>query len=131
MTTNVKTDSEYLEYESPSVFRDIKNELIDEILLTEKRDVKIDIDSDSVSQVYSNSDIDSEIQKVLSGLDVINCYIQNSIKGFEDSEYKNKRDQILSSLEKIECIIKEIIKFESSINKLTELERIIFPSDKK
>ena len=64
VTTKVEVDSEYFEHEFPSLFKNIKKELVDEMLLTEKEDVKIDFDS--------------EVQKVLSGLDLINCFLQNS-----------------------------------------------------
>ena len=66
MTTKVEADSEYFEHEfSSSLFKDIKQELVDEMLLTEKEDVKIDFDS--------------EVHKVLSGLDLINCFISLKI----------------------------------------------------
>ena len=62
MTTNMKTDLEYFEHDSSSFFKDIKKELVDEILLTENEDMKIDFDS--------------EIQKVFAGLEIINCFIK-------------------------------------------------------
>jgi len=132
MTTKVEADSEYFEHEfSSSLFKDIKQELVDEMLLTEKEDVKIDFDS--------------EVQKVLSGLDLINCFIKNSNKGLEYSEYKTKYEQYLSSLKKIECKLNKIKtdlkysgnlehlsrKVQSDVDKLTELETLMFPNCKE
>merc|ERR1712126_34632 len=128
MTTKVEADSEYFEHEfSSSLFKDIKQELVDEMLLTEKEDVKIDFDS--------------EVQKVLSGLDLINCFIKNFNEGLEYSEYKIKYEQYLSSLKKIEYklnkIRTDIPKYfgnsasNSGIDELTELETLMFPNRKE
>merc|ERR1712126_772691 len=132
VTTKVEADSEYFEHEfSSSLFKDIKQELVYEMLLTEKEDVKIDFDS--------------EVQKVLSGLDLINCFIKNSNKGLEYSEYKTKYEQYLSSLKKIECKLNKIKtdlkysgnlehlsrKVQSDVDKLTELETLMFPNCKE
>ena len=92
MTTNMKTDCEYFEHDSSlSFFKDIKKELVDEILLKENEDMKINFES--------------EIQKVLSGLNLINSFIlKNSLMNLkeEDAGFRSKTENQFDLLDKLE-----------------------------
>ena len=150
-TPAVKTEGEYFEHESFLLFKDIKKELKEEILFTEKEEVKIDLEHESSllfkdikkelqeeillkEEDLKKIDFDAEVQKLLSGIDLIDCFIQNSLLGLHNSEYKVKTDQFFSSLKKIGDNFKKLwTSFEriNGIVKIIELERIIFPPKKK
>ena len=150
-TPAVKTEGEYFEQESSSQFKDIKKEVQEEILLKEKEEVKIDLEHESSllfkdikkelqeeillkEEDLKKIDFDAEVQKLLSGIDLIDCFIQNSLLGLHNSEYKVKTDQFFSSLKKIGDNFKKLwTSFEriNGIVKIIELERIIFPPKKK
>ena len=149
---SVKTEGEYFEHEPSLLFKDIKRELQEEILLKEKEEVRIDLEHESSlsfkdikkelqeeillkEEDLKKIDFDAEVQKILSGIDLINCFIQNFLLGLQDTE----TDQFLSSLKKIEHNIKKISNFEEismsceriNVDKIKELEHIIFPPEMK